>query len=956
MECNYDEDLNENPFFKSLQTENEELFLKSTSEGWVICVPRAGSFPTNPLTHDDFFSHILIPSDELPGSHFRTLNDKEVTVCNRVVTVESEVSKPIISRVLFEETFYTDDLLKYRVLCVESPLERQRITENGCEIVMVRTLRDCIDLVWTKSAGGRELLEKMDEAIKGFVESNPDLDKRPLLELRSLVKGLYQHCTTIVLADLQLRSLTALDKRLLDGVRTAAETYVLHGVHSQLIRGVTNATSAEDSRLNKTARNLSELQLRDLGVFRSDLIGSIPIARRELARIDGYGTVLGKIGCLRRTVAAIGSGDDGDYGRGTVVAADDLLPVLIFLVIKTGLPNWIAQLTFLRNFSFANEAITSSQADESSFLVTSLEAAIEHVRSGVLLGAPEPEALQQEYSWKKVAYEEKDYDDDSIESPTESTRGCCASRDAHAEFFDQVRLGNVEKVEMILDGKFGMDDVKNEVINHDTEKIIQKLCHPLCSCDSCEKLLMEHRHQTVELKLYPTVFSVDGRGLTALHHACRHGRTILVDVLLRRGANPDTADARGATPLHHAASRGHQAALLLLLLQGRAQVGAQDGAGNTPLHLAADGGHEGCAKALLYYAEHSGGAGVARGHARAANASGDTPLHHAARWGYDSIVSLLLEHGAQPDALNARRVTPMGVAHNPQVSNLLLKASPGEWALSPPGTTLRSPEGTLQTPVLDFQDAGTIRKAKDGRRSGVRPESTGDMRRVEKLLRAVVHGDVRLACFYLGLDYQYCSGVQKSKESASSAFQYQRKLCHPLCTCESCGKVDEGQEGKTSVDGPTNIQGVQTDKTRYLHLDVCDADGITALHAAASHGRVEIVKVLVDAGASLDLRTRSGASSPLHLACRRGRLGVARVLLEAGADASATDAAGDTPLHHCCRLTGDSGAVAMVEVLLQYNLLWDVHNAEGKTPLDVAEEKMSLRLVKLLQGKLPKVT
>ncbi|XP_046408906.1 ankyrin repeat domain-containing protein 27-like [Ischnura elegans] len=942
MECNYDEDLNENLFFRTLQNENEELFHKSTSEGWVICVPRAGSFPSNTLTHDDFFSHILIPSDELPESHFRTLNDKEVTVCNRVVTVESGMSKPVVSRVLFEETYYTDDLLKYRVLCLENPLERQKIADSGCEILMVRTLRDCIDLIWTKSSGGRELLEKMDEAVKSFLDSNPDMEKRPLPELRSLVKGLYQHCTAIVLGDIKLRSLTALDKRLLDGVRTAAETYVLHGVHSQLLRGVTNATSVEDSRLNKTARNLSELQLRDLGVSRSDLLGSIPIARRELARIDGYGTVLGKVGCLRRTVAAIGSGDDGDYGSGTVVAADDLLPVLVFLVIKTGLPNWIAQLTFLRNFSFANEAITSSQADESSFLVTSLEAAIEHVRSGVLLGAPEPEALQQEYSWKKVDYEEKEYDDDSIESPTESVRGGSVGKDILAEFFDQVRLGNVEKVELLLDGKIDLEEEdRSDLVSSDTEAIIQQLCHPLCSCDACERLILEHRQQSVDLKPYPTVLSADGRGLTALHHACRHGRTVLVDVLLRRGASPDASDARGATPLHHAAARGHQAALLLLLLQGKARVGAADGAGNTPLHLAADGGHEGCAKALLYYAEHSGGAGVARGHARAANAAGDTPLHHAARWGYESIVAILLEHGAQPDAQNARRVTPMDVAHNPQVSALLLKASPApEWPPSPPGTTLRPP------PVLDFQDAGPAagRKAsKDARRLGVRPESTEDMRRVEKLLRAVAHGDVRLACYYLGLEGSP-GGRQGPTTRSGGTAKWPRRLCHPLCACEACRASVEGRPS-SEADGTKAA-------AKSLEVDVCDADGITPLHAAASHGRVEMVKALVSAGASLDLRTRSGAATPLHLACRRGRVGVARALLEAGADACAADAAGDTALHHCCRLAGDSGAVAMVELLLEHNPRWNVRNAEGKTPLDVAEEKMSLRLVKLLEGKL----
>ena len=66
MESSYDEDLNENSFFQMLRTDYNDLFLKAILEGWVICVPRSGSLPKYTLTHEDFFSHILIPSDELP--------------------------------------------------------------------------------------------------------------------------------------------------------------------------------------------------------------------------------------------------------------------------------------------------------------------------------------------------------------------------------------------------------------------------------------------------------------------------------------------------------------------------------------------------------------------------------------------------------------------------------------------------------------------------------------------------------------------------------------------------------------------------------------------------------------------------------------------------------------------------------------------------------------------------
>lgn len=63
MEANYDENLSENPFFQELQTEHRSTFEKAINEGWIICVPRCGSFTRGSLLEDDFLSHILIPNE-----------------------------------------------------------------------------------------------------------------------------------------------------------------------------------------------------------------------------------------------------------------------------------------------------------------------------------------------------------------------------------------------------------------------------------------------------------------------------------------------------------------------------------------------------------------------------------------------------------------------------------------------------------------------------------------------------------------------------------------------------------------------------------------------------------------------------------------------------------------------------------------------------------------------------
>jgi len=234
MESNYDEDLNDNIFFQVLQQSHLELFDKATLDGWVICVPRAGSLPKYALSHEDFFNHILIPSDELPETHFRTLNDKDVRICNRLVTVEpGNNSSPFSTHVLFEETFYTEDMLKYKVLCIDSPLEQfPNKLKSETDIVVIETLRDCIDLIWTES-GSKDILEKMDESIAMFLSRNNRLEFKPLQVQKDLTSSLYVHCLQMAMQDSRIREKANLNRHFLENIKLSVESYVHHGIYKK---------------------------------------------------------------------------------------------------------------------------------------------------------------------------------------------------------------------------------------------------------------------------------------------------------------------------------------------------------------------------------------------------------------------------------------------------------------------------------------------------------------------------------------------------------------------------------------------------------------------------------------------------------------------------------------------------------------------------------------------------
>lgn len=67
MEPNYDEDLSENTFFQELRQEHSSIFQEAVDKGWIICVPRCGSFTKGSFTEKDFSSHILIPDANSNG-------------------------------------------------------------------------------------------------------------------------------------------------------------------------------------------------------------------------------------------------------------------------------------------------------------------------------------------------------------------------------------------------------------------------------------------------------------------------------------------------------------------------------------------------------------------------------------------------------------------------------------------------------------------------------------------------------------------------------------------------------------------------------------------------------------------------------------------------------------------------------------------------------------------------
>ncbi|HEY6119814.1 MAG TPA: ankyrin repeat domain-containing protein [Pyrinomonadaceae bacterium] len=79
-----------------------------------------------------------------------------------------------------------------------------------------------------------------------------------------------------------------------------------------------------------------------------------------------------------------------------------------------------------------------------------------------------------------------------------------------------------------------------------------------------------------------------------------------------------------------------------------------------------------------------------------------------------------------------------------------------------------------------------------------------------------------------------------------------------------------------------------------------DTDGSTPLHCATWKGHLDVVKLLLEAGAEVNAHNENShwGTTPLHAAAHANQAAIAELLINLGADLDAKDLNGQPPLHH----------------------------------------------------------
>ncbi|XP_032409105.1 ankyrin-3-like isoform X16 [Xiphophorus hellerii] len=128
-----------------------------------------------------------------------------------------------------------------------------------------------------------------------------------------------------------------------------------------------------------------------------------------------------------------------------------------------------------------------------------------------------------------------------------------------------------------------------------------------------------------------------------------------------------------------------------------------------------------------------------------------------------------------------------------------------------------------------------------------------------------------------------------------------------------------------------------------VEINICNQNGLNALHLASKEGHVEVVAELLKLGATVDAATKKG-NTALHIASLAGQAEVVKELVTNGANVNAQSQNGFTPLY----MAAQENHLEVVRFLLENNASQSIATEDGFTPLAVALQQGHDQVVSLL--------
>ncbi|CAO3659485.1 unnamed protein product [Umbelopsis ramanniana] len=506
----------------------------------------------------------------------------------------------------------------------------------------------------------------------------------------------------------------------------------------------------------------------------------------------------------------------------------------------------------------------------------------------------------------------------------------------------------------------------------------------------------ESHHEIASLLLrhMSHIDAVDLKLRTALHHAAISGNVDLASQLLNHSATVDYVDILSKTALHLAVESKH-AEMVTLLLQRGANINAIDGNSQTALHLAVSTKYTRMVVLLLQHcadpklpdvhkmtafeiAVLQGDGEIVEkllpyvGDINAKLSKKLPPLVEAVERGFTKIVRLLVANNANVELSNEDGCTPLLIAaENLQLdiaSLLLEKKANMEVSNHHSMTALHwaATHGDVDFVHLLLKNGAKTEKTnRDGKTALF---IATELNRQEVVSALVAHG----ACVNCK-DSDGITAIHKATflghveivfilMRASATIEGTDDLIEALLDIASgAGHKNDVDtilsKLKASGSSADYVSSTLLKAAGYGRVDVvsllleCGADieiddeyGRTPLFLAAKYP--DLVAVLINRGASMEARSVRGYT-PIHYYTALGHLKSLRLLLNMNCNIASLDDGSQTALHHAAK----ANDVKTTELLVNRGIDLDAWDCEGYTAVHLAIQRNYIDIVKVIVKK-----
>ncbi|KAK0080853.1 hypothetical protein PV325_013229 [Microctonus aethiopoides] len=367
-----------NPFYLVLREKFKVKYDVALSKCWTICIPCTDSLRGLNITDEFVDDHILKPLSQLPY-HYESTNLKNPRMFKfeddyiRLIQQNGEFVYPkkYKIKILNIERGYNKDFKMYNIVIVDKLLHEkyvisQKPIENKIKLNRVITsykdsaLNFLQEIATLEQCSLTELAANVKQINTDDYESASDLGDA----LQEWIRRNWAHIMRKFNLDMQR------DGRFQKLLSTSLEIFIMHELHDKIYSLLNNALDEDDLSLNKKIDELIRVGVTpdQLGVKEAFAI-SLPCAIVELATLDARHDPLEKLICLKSTLdliiaeikgaladveTKIESYEENDLidMRNTIniIPTDDLIPLLIYVIVKSRPKRLITDLHYIQNF------------------------------------------------------------------------------------------------------------------------------------------------------------------------------------------------------------------------------------------------------------------------------------------------------------------------------------------------------------------------------------------------------------------------------------------------------------------------------------------------------------------------------------------------------------------------------------------------------------------------------